>query len=299
MLLDTLRNLPEQPVTFSVDEGSYTVEISSENGRYRLAGENAADFPEFKMTQEGVSVGMDAQVLKRAITQTIIAASNDELRPAMNGVYINFSEASATFVATDGHRLVRYMRSDVGMSAQRPFIVPRKTLTLLNGLLANVEEVVQLTFSNNLVGIQLGHINVVSRLIDERYPDYENVIPANNTKKLTIGRLALLSSLKRIAIYANKTTHQIRLNMAGSELHILAEDVDFSNEANERLTCEYEGDDLEIGFNAKFLIELLSSLTVEEIELHFSEPSKAGLIIPKEQVPAEDTLLLIMPVILR
>ena len=299
LLLETLRNLPEQPVTFSIDESSYTVELSSENGRYRLAGENAADFPKFTMMQEGVVVDMAINALKKAITQTIIATSNDELRPAMNGVYINFSESNVTFVATDGHRLVRYKRSDVGVATQRPFIVPRKTLTLLNSLLSHEEQPVNIAFSDNIVSFKLGNISMISRLIDERYPDYENVIPVSNPNKLTINRLALLSSLKRIAVYANRTTHQIKLKMAGSELHILAEDFDFSNEANERLTCEYEGDDLEIGFNAKFLIEMLSSLAVEEVELHFSEPSKAGLILPKGEQKDEDSLLLIMPVILK
>jgi DNA polymerase-3 subunit beta len=299
ILLETLRNLPEQPVTFSIDESSYNVEISSDNGRYRLAGENAMDFPQLTRVHEGVSVDMPAKVLKKAINQTIIATSNDELRPAMNGVYMDCREGNITFVATDGHRLVRYIRSDVGVATQRPFIMPRKTLTLLNALLPNDDQTVSIAFDDSHVYFKMATISMVSRLIDEHYPDYENVIPVNNPNRLTINRLSFLSSLKRIAIYANKTTHQIKLELAGSELQIFAEDLDFSNEANERLTCEYEGDDLEIGFNAKFLIELLGNLSVEEIEMHFSEPSKAGLIFPKEKEKEEELLLLIMPVILK
>ena len=298
-LLETLRNLPEQPVTFSINEETYSVEISSNNGRYRLASENATDFPQLKMTQEGVAVDMPTEALKKAINQTIIATSSDELRPAMNGVYMNFSESSATFVATDGHRLVRYIRSDVGVATQKPFIVPRKTLMLLNALLPNEHATVNIAFSDNTVYFKLANISMVSRLIDERYPDYTQVIPVGNSKKLTINRLAFLSSLKRLAIYANRTTHQIKLDIAGSELQILAEDFDFSNEAKERLPCEYEGDDLEIGFNAKFLIEMLNSLAAEEVELHFSTPSKAGLILPKDTEQDADLLLLIMPVILK
>jgi DNA polymerase III subunit beta len=238
-------------------------------------------------------------VLKRAIGQTIVATSNDELRPAMNGVYMDFSEASATFVATDGHRLVRYIRSDVGVATQQPFIVPRKTLTLLNALLPNESQAVNITFNDSHVYFKLASTSMVSRLIDERYPDYENVIPGNNTNKLTINRLSFLSALKRTAIYSNRTTHQIKLSMAGNELHIFAEDFDFANEANERLHCEYEGDDLEIGFNAKFLIEMLSNLPSEKADMYFSAPSKAGLILPKEKEQNEDILLLIMPVILK
>ncbi|MFM2428150.1 MAG: polymerase subunit beta [Bacteroidota bacterium] len=299
ILLETLKNLPEQPVTFSINEGTYSVEISSDNGRYRLAGENATDFPQLRLAQKGVSVDMDAKVLKKAINQAIVATSNDELKPAMNGIYMDFSEDSATFVATDGHRMVRYIRSDVGVATQQPFIVPHKTLTLLNSLLSHEHQTVNITFNDSHVYFKLANVSMVSRLIDERYPDYANVIPANNTNKLTINRVSFLSSLRRISIYSNRTTHQIKLSIAGSELHILAEDFDFSNEANERLTCEYEGDDLEIGFNAKFLIEMLSNLSSEEVEMHFSGPSKAGLIFPKEKDADEDILLLIMPVILK
>jgi DNA polymerase-3 subunit beta len=299
ILLETLRNLPEQPVTFSIEERTYSVVISSDNGRYRLAGENATDFPQLREVQKGVSIDMDSKVLKRAISQTIVATSNDELRPAMNGVYMDFSETNATFVATDGHRLVRYVRSDVGVATQQPFIVPRKTLVLLNTLLPNEHQTVNITFNDSHVYFKLASTSMVSRLIDERYPDYENVIPSNNTNKLTINRLSFLSALKRTSIYSNRTTHQIKLSMAGNELHIFAEDFDFSNEANERLHCEYEGDDLEIGFNAKFLIEMLSNLPSEEAEMHFSAPSKAGLILPKEKEQNEDILLLIMPVILK
>ena len=300
ILLETLRNLPDQPVTFSIDENSYSVEISSNNGRYRLAGENATDFPQLVMAQKDVSVTMEAEVLKKIICQTIIATSNDELRPAMNGVYMDFRGKNATFVATDTHRLVRYIRASKGVKANQPFIIFRKTLTLLNMLLPTSEgQKVNITFNDLYVQFQLNNVSMVSRLIDEHYPDYENAIPANNPNKLTISRTELLSSLKRIAIYANKTTYQIKLEIAGSELQISAEDFDFSNDASERLTCEYEGDDLVIGFNAKFLIEMLSSLEAEEVELHFSEPSKAGLLVPKDQEDGEEVLLLIMPVLMQ
>ncbi len=299
ILLETLKNLPEQPITLSINENTYSVEISSDNGRYRLAGENATDFPRLEMMQGGISVKMQAEVLKKAISQTIVATSNDELKPAMNGIYMNFSEDSATFVSTDGHRLVRYTRSDVGVAAQKPFIVPRKALMLLNSLLTGDGKKATITFCDYAVHFELANLSMISRLIDERYPDYEEVIPVNNPNKLTISRLALLSSLRRIAIYANRTTYQVKLSVAGSELQIFAEDFDFSNEASERLACEYEGTDLVIGFNAKLLIEMLNNLTSEEVEMHFSEPSKAVLILPKEKEEYEDILPLIMPVILK
>ena len=299
ILLDTLKNLPEQPITFSIDENAYSVEVRSDNGRYTLAGENATDFPQVATVTAHVSVNVAAEVLKKAIQQIIIATSNDELRPAMNGGYMDFSERGAIFVATDGHRLVRYTRADISAATQHPFIIPRKTLTLLNGLLPSDNQEVGITFGDTNVHFKLGNISMVSRLIDERYPDYENVIPQDNPSKLTINRASLLGSLKRIAIYANRTTHQVRLVLAGSELQILAEDLDFSNKANERLTCEYEGNDLEIGFNARLFIEMLNSLTSDEVVIHLSEPNRAAVIFPQEKEAQEDILLLIMPVILQ
>ena len=298
ILLDTLRNLPDQSITFSIDENAYGIEIHSANGQYNLAGENATDFPQVVSVTGRVTVSMTAQVLKKAIQQTIIATSHDELRPAMNGVYMNFSEAGAVFVATDGHRLVRYTRTDISVVAQESFIIPRKTLMLLTGLLSNDQAVARITFGESSVHFQLAGTSMVARLINERYPDYENVIPRNNPNQLIASRASLLSSLKRTAVYANKTTHQIRLTLGENVLQILAEDLDFSNKANEQLACEYAGNDLTIGFNARLLMELLNSLANQEIIMQLSEPSRAAIILPQEKVDQEDILLLIMPVLL-
>ena len=298
ILLDTLRNLPDQSITFSIDENAYGIEIHSANGQYNLAGENATDFPQVVSVTGRVTVSMTAQVLKKAIQQTIIATSHDELRPAMNGVYMNFSEAGAVFVATDGHRLVRYTRTDISVVAQESFIIPRKTLMLLTGLLSNDQAVARITFGESSVHFQLAGTSMVARLINERYPDYENVIPRNNPNQLIASRASLLSSLKRTAVYANKTTHQIRLTLGENVLQILAEDLDFSNKANEQLACEYAGNNLTIGFNARLLMELLNSLANQEIIMQLSEPSRAAIILPQEKVDQEDILLLIMPVLL-
>ena len=299
ILLETLKNLPEQPVTFSVDDRTYSVEISVNNGRYRLAGENATDFPTIAPIQEGISVDIPSEVLKRAIGQALIAASNNELRPAINGVYVDFREQGVIFVSTDGHRLVRYTRSDIGVATQRPFIIPRKTLTLFNALLQSENRPVKIAFDDLYIYFQLPNFSMISRLIDERYPDYENVIPAHNPSKLTINRLDLINSLRRIAIYANKTTYQVKLGLSGSTLQVFSEDFEFSNEASEQLPCEYEGEPIEIGFNAKFLIEVLSNVPSDEVEMRFSDSTKPCLIFPKEKEEGEDMLLLIMPIIVK
>mgnify|MGYP002713076876 CR=1 FL=1 len=299
ILLETLKNLPEQPVTFSIDESSYSVEISSDNGHYKLAGENATDFPKVPTVQADFTVSnLSTEVLFRAINNTIFATSSDELRPAMTGVYINFSDTNTTFVGTDGHKLIRYRRVDVATDNGHSIIIPRKGLTLLKNILPSDNTDVELDFNVSNAFFKFGNIKMICRLIDERYPDYENVIPLDNPIRMTIDRMEVLSSLRRISIYSNRTTHQVRLKITGSELLISAEDLDFSNEANERLVCEHVGDDIEIGFNARFLIEMLGNVEAKQVELHLSAPNRAGLIIPKEQEENEDILMLVMPVML-
>jgi DNA polymerase-3 subunit beta len=298
ILLETLKNLPEQPVTFSIDEATYSVEIISDNGRYKLSGENATDFPKVPTVSNDFSAEISSEVMARAVNNTIFATSNDELRPAMTGVYVNLAEKNTTFVATDGHRLVRYRRNDVTSDNGSAIIIPRKALNLLKATLPTENTPVSIDFNLSNAYFKFGNIKMICRLIDERYPDYENVIPTSNPIKMTIGRTDLLSALKRISIYANKTTHQVRLKITGSELQISAEDLDFSNEANERLSCEHEGEDIEIGFNAKFLIEMLNNIDSDQIKLTMSAANKAGVILPVDKDKTEDILMLVMPVML-
>jgi DNA polymerase III subunit beta len=291
ILLDTLKNLPDQPVT-------YSIEISSDNGRYKLAGENATDFPKVPSVSQDFSATISSDVLARAINNTIFATSSDELRPAMTGVYVNLGEKNTTFVATDGHRLVRYRRTDIQSDNGSAIIIPRKALNLLKATLPLENTDVSIDFNMSNAFFRFGNIRMICRLIDERFPDYENVIPGQNPIKMTISRTDLLGSLRRISIYANKTTHQVRMKITGSELQISAEDLDFSNEANERLSCEHEGEDIEIGFNARFLIEMLSNLDTDQIKLNMSASNKAGVILPAEKEKNEEILMLVMPVML-
>ncbi|TAH25495.1 MAG: DNA polymerase III subunit beta [Cytophagales bacterium] len=298
ILIDTLKNLPEQPVTFTLDENSYSVEISSDNGRYKLSGENSTDFPKVPSVKNSYSVDMSSDVLLKAISSTLFASSTDEMKPQMAGVCVSINETNTTFAATDGHRLVRFRRVDIASETPNTLLIPRKALTLLKGTLPNENTIVKIEFNTSNAFFSFNNVKMVCRLLDERFPDFENAIPLNNPNKLTISRTELLNSLKRISIYANKTTHQVRLKMAGSEIQISAEDLDFSNEANERLACEFEGQDLEIGFNAKFLIEMLSNLDAEQVDIDMSQPNKAGLISPHIKDKNEDILMLVMPVML-
>jgi DNA polymerase-3 subunit beta len=298
LLMETLRSLPEQPITVNLDEDSFGVELVTSNGRFKLAGENPLDFPRAPEVNRNFSIDIDSSVLSSAISNTIFATSTDDLRPAMTGVFVQVDTDHTTFVATDGHRLVRYRREDVKSENATSMILPRKALMLLKSSLPSGSIPVKAEFSNSNAFFSFGNIKMICRLIDERYPDYENVIPQNNPNHMKIGRAELLSTLKRISIYSNKTTHQIRLKVTGNELEISAEDLDYSNEANEKLVCEYTGENMEIGFNAKFLVEMLSNLNTDNLTLEMSQPNRAGLIVPEDKEENEDMLLLVMPVML-
>lgn len=297
LLLDTLRGLPDQPITFKVDAETFGTEIVTENGRYKLSGENPIDFPKIPSVNRNYSVDFTSDVLSKAIANTIFAVSNDDLRPAMTGVYLDLGEGT-NFVATDGHRLIRYRRSDVKSNFETSMIIPRKALNLLKSSLPNDDTPVKAEFSQANAFFSFSNIRMICRLIDERFPDYENAIPTNNPNVMSINRMELLGSLRRISIYSNKTTHQIRLKLSKDEVVISAEDLDYSNEANEKLTCEYDGDEMEIGFNAKFLIEMLSNLSSRMLSLEMSAPNRAGIIFPSEKEENEDILMLVMPVML-
>ena len=300
ILIDTLKNLPEQPVTFSIDENNYNIEINSDNGRYKLAGENSADFPKVPEISDGYSFTVNANILALAIGNTIFSTSTDELRPAMTGVFFRLSSNSCTFVSTDGHRLVKYIRTDIsGDEVDHDMIIPRKSLNLLKTIIPSDDKNdINIEFNASNAFFSNDNIKLVCRLIDERYPDYENVIPSDNSNSIEVDRSEILSSLKRISIYANKTTNQVRLKVSGSEILISAEDLDFSNEANERISCEHDGDDIEIGFNAKFLIEILSNIHSGKVIFKLSEPNRAGLVLPEDIEDEEDLTMLVMPVML-
>lgn len=299
LLLDTLRGLPEQPIALKVDGETFGIEIVSDNGRYKLSGENPIDFPKIPSVNRAFSVELSSNALSHAIANTIFATSTDELRPAMTGVFLQLGADHATFVATDGHRLIRYRRFDVKSAVDTTMIIPRKALNLLKACLPSESVPVKAEFSQANAFFSFANIKMVCRLIDERFPDYENAIPTNNPNVLTISRGEILNSLRRISIYSNRTTHQIRLKLTPpNELVISAEDLDYSNEANERLLCEYNGDEMEIGFNAKFLIEMLNNVNSNTLSFELSAPNRAGLVVPLDKESDEDILMLVMPVML-
>lgn len=299
LLLDTLKTFPEQPLTFVVSANN-TLEISSESGKYALAFADGDEFPKAQVLDAPSSLKLAGGILATAINKTIFAAGNDDLRPVMSGVFFQFSPEGLTFVATDAHKLVKYERVDITAKETAEFIMPKKPLTILKNILSGVdEEEVLAEYNNSNAKFTFNNITLVCRLIDGKYPNYEAVIPKENPNKLTLDRTAFLNSVRRVSIFSSKSTHQIRLKMAGTELNISAEDIDYSNRADERLICSYEGNDMQIGFNSRFLIEMLSNLSSENVMVKMSLPNRAGILTPLDDLDAGETItMLVMPVML-
>jgi len=298
LLLDILKTFPEQPLTFVVEDNN-TVEISSNHGKYALAYADGAEFPKAVELTDPSSTILIGDILATAISKTIFAAGNDDLRPVMSGVFFQFSTEGLTFVATDAHKLVKYQRTDVKASQVAEFIMPKKPLNLLKGILAASESEVTIEYNDSNAKFTFDNIELICRLIDGKYPNYEAVIPKENPNKLSIDRNPFLSSVRRVSIFSNKTTHQIRLKIAGAELNISAEDIDYSNKAEERLTCDYQGDDMQIGFNSRFLLEMLNNLTSDQVSLEMSLPNRAGILTPVDGLDeGEFVTMLVMPVML-
>jgi DNA polymerase-3 subunit beta len=298
LLLDTLKTFPEQPLTFIIEDNN-TVEISSNHGKYALAYANGEEFPKAVALENPSATTVASDILATAISKTIFAAGNDDLRPVMSGVFFQFSTENLTFVATDAHKLVKYTRNDVAATETAEFIMPKKPLNLLKGILSGSDEDVKIEYNDSNAKFSFDNSELVCRLIDGKYPNYEAVIPKENPNKLTIARTQFLNSVKRVSIFSNKTTHQIRLKMAGSELNISAEDIDYSNKADERLTCDYQGDDMQIGFNSRFLTEMLGNLNADDVMLEMSLPNRAGILTPVDGLDeGEHVTMLVMPVML-
>jgi DNA polymerase-3 subunit beta len=297
-LLDILKNLPDQPCTFSISDSTFMVELTYDNGKAQMAGINGLEYPNSPKVNSVNSIVLDGDILLKAINKTIFASGNDDLRPVMSGVYCQFSASEMIFVATDAHKLVRYKRTDIVSDVNGSFILPKKPLNVLKSSIRSGEQV-KIDFNESNAVFSFSDIMLTCRLVDGKYPNYEAVIPKENPNVLLVDRLHFLSCMKRVYIFSNKSTHLIKLKITGSELAMSSEDIDFSNEAYERLTCHYSGDDMEIGFNGKFLMEMLSNLDATNVEIQMSVPSRAGLLVPSNhENEHEDILMLVMPVIL-
>jgi len=294
ILMDSLKNLPDQPLSFNIDK-NFAVEITSDSGKYKVMGENPENFPKEPVADATTSFTMTSSALITAISKTLFAVSNDDLRPAMTGVYFELNENYIQFVATDAHRLVLYTRKDVSCPNPDSFVVPRKPLNLLKAALPANDDEISISYNKNHLFVKHGSTQMICRLIDARFPDYRVVIPTDNPYKMTVDKNDFQSALRRVNIFSNKSTNLVVLNISGSELQLTAQDIDFSFEGNERMKCQYDGEDLTIAFNARFLIEMLNAPESDEIRLELSTPEKSGVIKPAEEDENEEMVMIIMP----
>ncbi|HCY00186.1 MAG TPA: DNA polymerase III subunit beta [Bacteroidales bacterium] len=298
ILVDTLREFPEQPLTFDINEQNFAIKVSSDTGEFNIVGQPAEDFPAKAVVKDEskVSVRVPAHALLSGITKTIFATADDEMRPVMNGILFELSEEALTFVASDAHKLVRYKRLDVKSDQINSFILPKKPAALLKNILARESADVLVEFDDKNALFTLENYTLVCRLVEGVYPNYNSVIPADNPNQMTVDRLDFYNSLRRVAPFTNQASNLVKVSLSGNQIEVSAQDLDFSISAFEKLQCQYEGDDMEIGFKSVFLIEILANISTNDIILSLSDPSRAGLLFPAvNENEDEDVLMLLMP----
>ncbi len=301
LITDTLKEFPEQPLTFQIDSESFQVEIFSDNGKFSIMGQDPEDFPEQpELDEEGASsIDVSHVVLLKGIEKTLFATADDELRPVMNGIYVELSPDFMSFVASDAHKLVRYRRTDAKAEFESSFILPKKPASLLKGLLPKEEFDVKLEFDDKNAFFTLSNYKLICRLVEGNYPAYNSVIPTNNPNSMVIDRLNFFNTVKRVSVFSNQASNLIKLNINDNKLVVSAQDIDFSISAVERLGCEYEGEEIEIGFKSTFLQEILTNISSGDVKVELSDPTRAGLLLPAETDDEdEDMLMLLMPMMI-
>ena len=300
LITDTLKEFPEQPLTFQIDADSFNVEIFSDNGKFSIMGQNAEDFPEQPQVDEegAASINVSHVVLQKGIEKTLFATADDELRPVMNGIFVELSPDFLSFVASDAHKLVRYRRMDAKAEFESSFILPKKPASLLKNLLPKEEFDVKVEFDDKNAFFTLSNYKLICRLVEGNYPSYNSVIPTNNPNKMLIDRLNFYNTVKRVSVFSNQASNLVKLNINDNQLVVSAQDIDFSISAVERLNCEYEGEEMEIGFKSTFLQEILSNISTGDVKVELSDPTRAGLLLPAENEEDEDMLMLLMPMMI-
>ena len=299
LLLETLKEFSEQPLTFSIDEQNFAVNMVSTNGTYSFVGVNGNEYPEMPATEEDThSVTRSSKMLLDAINKTIFCTADDELRPVMNGIFFDIATDKITMVATDAHRLVRYTNTSVSAAEPISFILPKKPATLLKNILGKDDNEVVITFGQKNAKFEFGQTIVVCRQIEGRFPNYNAVIPQNNQNVVVVDRQTLINACKRVAVFANTGTSLLKLALSENQIKISAQDIDFSTSAEETIACEYNGMPMSIGFKAPFLIEILGAISSTDVKLQLADPARAGLILPTENEENQDLLLLLMPMLL-
>ena len=300
ILLETLKKFPEQPLNFEINMDTFAVDIVTEKGKFSVVGQNGEDFPELPGLDEDKSSRLQVSVdlLQVGINKTLFATADDELRPVMNGILVELSPENMTFVASDSHKLVRYRRLDAKTDFEASFILPKKPASLLKNVLPKEDGDVSIEFDDKNAFFTLPNYKLVCRLVEGNYPSYNAVIPQDNPYKVIIDRIEFYNTLGRVSLFSNQASNLVKLKMGSNEMMVSAQDIDFSISAHERLGCQYEGDDMEIGFKSGFLADILDNLNSSDVVLELSDPSRAGILLPFENGENEEELMLLMPMMI-
>ena len=298
-LLEAVKGISEQPITFDVDQASNIAKIGYQNGMFSLPVENADEFPQPQQIDDSATtINIATALLAENINRSIFATAQDELRPVMNGIYFDLTPDYLAVVASDGHKLVRNKVLNIKSDQPAAFILPKKPASLLKGVLGKQGGDVVIRFDERNAEINFEEGTIICRLIEGRYPNYNSVIPQSNPNQLTVDRLGLLAALRRVQPFSNDSSNLIRFHVENGTLQLDAEDYDFSKTATEKMSCDYNGMPMSIGFKGSSFIEILNNFDCEQVNIQLADPSRAGLVLPSEQPENQDVLMLMMPMLI-
>ncbi len=300
ILLETLKKFPEQPITFDITDETKAVNIITDKGQFSVVGLSGDEFPELPTIDEDKAskLQLPASLVLSGINKTLFATADDELRPVMNGILIEMSPENLTFVASDSHKLVRYQRTDATTEFSSSFILPKKPASFLKNVLVKEEGDISIEFDDKNAFFQMENHKLVCRLVEGNYPSYNAVIPQDNPNKIIINRQEVVNTLGRVSLFSNQASNLVKLSIDGDELMVSAQDIDFSISAYEKLSCQYDGESIAIGFKSAFLAEILDNISSDEVVMELADPARAGIFLPLNSDGPEDELMLLMPMMI-
>lgn len=299
ILLDSLKDFPEQPLTFDINDDNLSMVITSEYGKYNFIGQSGDEYPQLpEMAADSSGITISVSTLLKGINNTLYATANDELRPVMNGIYFDITAEDLTLAASDAHKLVRFKTTEAKGDKASNFILPKKPASMLKNILPKESGDVQVQFDDKNACFTLSNYKMVCRQVEGRYPNYNAVIPKANQHKAIVDRLAFINALKRVSVFSNQAVNLIKLQLSENEIFISAQDIDFSISAEEKVACQYQSEQINIGFKSTFLIEILSNLESSDVVIELADAMRAGIFLPFENEENEDLLTLLMPIML-
>ena len=297
-ILDSMKEISEQPLTFDINTETMEIQAQYQNGRFSIMGQNANDYPDALPAPDANILTLSAESLLKGINYCFFATADDELRPIMNGIYVDISPEDVTFVSSDGQKLVRNKVLNAHGDNKCAFILPKKPASLLKSILPKESGDIEIRFSTSQAVVIMNDYTLTCRLIEGRYPNYNSVIPQNNPHRAIIDRALFISALRRVSVFSSQSSSLIKLSLSENQMKISAQDIDFSTSAEETIACQYGGNPMSIGFKSSFLIDILNNISAQNIIIELADPSRAGVIVPEEQEEDEDLLMLLMPMML-